>query len=92
MNLKTWIDAKITECELKIKTREHMSATLRSGTDEDWDAAANLHPMTASKVYLKRDREIDASRNERITEHYRFELKMLKECAEVIANQNASKP
>lgn len=75
-DLEKFILSKIADVKKSIVYREQASACFRSGTDETWKMAAELHPSTSGKPMKKNERRRAAESNERIAIKLRLELEM----------------
>lgn len=83
-----WLSEKITEAERAVKAREESAATWRTGTNAEWNAAAEIHPSTAGRTSKKSERLIVAEREERIAAKLRRDLAMLKAIAAALSQPN----
>lgn len=77
--LLAWLRCKVADAEKAVKSREQMESVLRSGEDESWCAAAQLHPSTAGQpAFKKAERLKEAEAQNRIAAKCRRELEMFK--------------
>lgn len=76
--LLPWLRHKITEAESALRFREQAEEVFRSGTDESWEQAANMHPSTRGKSMSKADRLRASQSHGRIAEKCRHEVAMFK--------------
>lgn len=76
--MQSWLITKIANAEQTVKAREQMASTWRSGTDESWVIAAEMHPSTAGKSMKRVARMKAAQAEDRIVEKCRHELAMFK--------------
>lgn len=83
--LLEWLNGQIKKAEKAIKGRLQSAETWRSGTDESWDAAADIHPSTAGTIMTKSDRLKVAEREDNIALRYKRDLDMFKAAYEIIA-------
>lgn len=72
-----WLKDKIAEAETTVRAREEAEKTFRSGSDQDWATAANMHPSTAGQTMTKAMRDKAAESQARILAKCRLDLEML---------------
>lgn len=77
-DLVAWLRGKVEEAEKTLKTREDMAGLMRTGTNAEWAAAANMHPSTRGQTSSKADRLRDADAHDRIAGKLRHELAMFR--------------
>ena len=63
-----FIEIKTSKAESDLKIREEMEKAWRSGTDESWNSAAEIHPSTYGIRSTKADRLKTADSQKRIAE------------------------
>lgn len=68
MKIEPWLQSKLAEAEQKLRAREQAAQSWSEGTNEEWAAAANLHPSTAGKRSTKRERLANADAQGRMAE------------------------
>lgn len=78
MEVLGWLRAKLADAEKSLRAREQSEATFRSGTDESWAAAAELHSSTRGKPMNKKARLEVALIQGRIAGKCRREVEMFK--------------
>ena len=64
--LLAWLHLKVVDAEKTFNTRKQLAATWRTGTDDEWKAAGQMHISTAGKTLKKAARLKEAEMHERI--------------------------
>lgn len=77
-DLLDWLRGKLAEAEKTLKTREDMASLMRTGTNAEWKAAADMHPSTSGQTATKTERLKEAEAHDRIAIRLRHDLDMFR--------------
>jgi len=87
--LLEWLQEKLAQAEKSLRAREQMEKSWKSGTDEEWTAAAKMHPSTAKEPVMNKAARLKESQSQgRIAATCRRDVAMYKLAIEAVKNQN----